>query len=249
MLSAEFAAAVQYSEEEAPALADFVVCFWGMQSHTDREKSIQNIITTDGCVDLVADFNNRQIGFAGMSKTNFEFSIQTPCRFFGVRMKPGAFYALTGVSASEAMDSFIPLGSHDSGFNEAAFFALSIEQAQATMKEYVTKLCFGKKPNAFTALFDELWDAIPDTAAALYERLHLSPKQTQRLFTLHFGLTPKLVLSILRFQKCLQLLTGGKASPGDMLHLVHYYDQAHFINDFKRHIGLTPFELVRRYEG
>jgi AraC-like DNA-binding protein len=81
----------------------------------------------------------------------------------------------------------------------------------------------------------------------MYERLGFSPKQTQRIFSANFGLTPKVVLSILRFQKCLHILTSGKAVPSDVLNLVNFYDQAHFINDFKRNIGITPFELVRKY--
>jgi AraC-like DNA-binding protein len=247
MLSKDFSEAVKYSEEMNADLNDFVMCFWEMQEITKEEKSIENIIVTDGCIDLVADFNHKQIGFVGMSKTNFEFTIQTPCKYFGIRMKPGTFHLLTGISATEAMDSFIPLNMFDSNFYTEEFFSLSFDDAKSFLKNYIIKLCAGKKPNNFITLFDELYDDIPENAESIYERIGFSPKQTQRLFSTHFGLTPKLVLSILRFQKCLHVLTSGKANPGDMLNLVNFYDQAHFINDFKRNLGITPFELVRRY--
>jgi AraC-like DNA-binding protein len=247
ILSKDFSEAVKYSEEIDSDLKDFVVCFWEMRETTKQEKSIENIIVTDGCIDLVADFNNKQIGFVGMSKTNFEFTITTPCKYFGARMKPGAFFALTNIPAAEAMDNFIPLNVYDSNFIADTFFSLSFDDAKLFMKNYIIKLCAGKKPNNFITLFDELYDDIPESAESIYEKIGFSPKQTQRLFSTNFGLTPKLVLSILRFQKCLHVLTSGKANPSDMLNLVNFYDQAHFINDFKRNIGITPFELVRRY--
>jgi AraC-like DNA-binding protein len=247
ILSKDFSDAVKYSEEIIPPLTDFITCFWEMQSITKQEKTVENIIVTDGCIDLVADFSKKLIGFVGMSKTNFEFTIKTPCKFFGARMKPGAFFAVTGISAKEVMDGFLPLKVYDSSFDEDAFFAEPFDKAKLCMKDYITNMCAGKKTNEFITLFDELGDEIPDTAESIYEKLQFSPKQTQRLFAANYGLTPKVVLSILRFQKCLQVLTSGKATPGDVLNLVNYYDQAHFINDFKRNIGITPFELVRRY--
>jgi AraC-like DNA-binding protein len=247
ILSKNFSEAVNYSEEIDSQLKDFVVCFWEMQPIVTQEKSIENIIVTDGCIDLVADFNNKQIGFVGMSKTNFEYTIETPCRFFGVRMKPGAFFSLTKIPASEAMDNFLPLKEYDSSFDTEKFFALPFEKSKSFMKNFIAQLCANKKPNDFIKLFDNLYDDIPETAESIYERLGFSSKQTQRLFSANFGLTPKVVLSILRFQKCLQVLTSGKANSADVLNLVNFYDQAHFINDFKRNIGLTPFELVRKY--
>lgn len=247
VLSKEFSESINYSEEVNPQINDFVICFWEMQSSIEQSKIIENIIVADGCIDLVADFSNKQIGFVGMSKTNFEFKIETPCRFFGARMKPGAFYALTEISAAESMDNFIPLKVFDSHFNEDEFFRLPFEKAKSFMKDFVTNLCSEKKANYFISLFDELYNDIPESAQSLYERLGYSSKQTQRIFSANFGLTPKVVLTILRFQKCLEIVTNKKSKPSDILSLVNFYDQAHFINDFKRNIGITPFELVRRY--
>jgi AraC-like DNA-binding protein len=57
-----------------------------------------------------------------------------------------------------------------------------------------------------------------------------------------------MALCLIRFQKCLEILTGGKAAPSDILNITAYYYQSHFIKDFKRNVGLTPFELIRRYK-
>ncbi len=57
-----------------------------------------------------------------------------------------------------------------------------------------------------------------------------------------------MVLSILRFQRCLQILTSNQAKPADILTVTNYYDQPHFNKDFKRHLGITPLELMARYK-
>lgn len=68
-----------------------------------------------------------------------------------------------------------------------------------------------------------------------------------KAFYKNFGLSPQMVLCILRFQKCLKSLTIDKINPVNVMNMSNYYDQSHFINDFKRNIGLTPLELVHKY--
>lgn len=247
ILNKSFSDAVQYSEITDPYFNDFLICFWKIQPKSSEPQTVENIVISDGCIDLVADFNGKKIGFVGMSKTNFEYRINMPSQFFGARMKPGAFYALTGISAAEAMDSFIPLNTYDSDFDSERFFKLPFDNAKEFFKNYFRKLIAGKSADGFVKLFDDLSCDIPKAAEQIYKRLNFSPKQCQRLFDKHFGLTPQKVFCILRFQKCLEILTSERANQNEILNIVNYYDQAHYINDFKRNIGLTPFELVRKY--
>lgn len=247
ILDREFADHIRYKEEAVEPLRDFVICIWQMTPRTGKPILVENVITTDGCIDLVAAMDEKRIGFAGMSKTNFDFRVDLPARFMGARMKPGAFYRLTGRPATAAMDTFLPLDEVDMRFERELFFSMPFEEAKAYFIDYLCAFTHNKTPDAYTMLFDRLAGDPPPSAAVLYEVLHFSPRQCQRNFRTRFGLTPQTVLSILRFQKCLEVLTAGKAAPGDILRLTSYYDQAHFINDFKRNIGLTPFELVRKY--
>ena len=101
ILQSEFFNNVIYSEKRVADLSDFVICFWKMLPKTEKKCQINNIIVTDGCVDLVVDFDNKLIGYAGMSKTDFDFSMIMPRRLFGARLMPGAFQQLTGVSAKK----------------------------------------------------------------------------------------------------------------------------------------------------
>jgi AraC-like DNA-binding protein len=246
ILDKAFSEAFLYAEEIVPDYQDFLICLWSIQPLTDSEKTVNNIIIADGCIDLVANYKEKRIDFIGMSKTNFEFKIDAQSCYIGARLKPGAFHAITNIPASEAMDTFLPLNTVDKNFDTNSFFALTFSEAKEAFKNYIGNLIQDKKPSEFITLFNELNKNIPNTVAEIYQKMYYSPRQCQRLFVKNYGLSPQMILCILRFQECLQILTSGKATK-EVMDIHNYYDQAHFINDFKRNIGLTPLELVRKY--
>jgi len=146
------------------------------------------------------------------------------------------------------MDKFLPLSKVLKGFSKKEFFSENSTTAKNRFIDLLRNLIFGKEPNEYTTLFDSLYRNLPDTTKELYDKMGYSPKQCQRLFDKHFGLTPQMALSVLRFQMCLSLLVDSKAEPCEALGQVNYYDQAHFINDFKKHIGITPLDLIKLYK-
>lgn len=249
LLNKEFTRAMVYREQLIPECSEFVLCFWSMWSKTQEQVRVKNVIIADGCIDLIADFDQKQLFFTGNQQTDFDYELETPARFLGARMMPGAFHQLTGLSAVAAMDDFVLLQAVFDDFDQESFFTNTFEAAQKIFQDYLVKKFEGIQPNEFTQLFPRFSQAIPQTTKELYELLYFSPRQCQRLFAKNFGLTPKMVLSILRFQKCLKILTSEQAKPTDILTVTNYYDQPHFNKDFKHHLGITPLELVARYKN
>ncbi|HHX70834.1 MAG TPA: AraC family transcriptional regulator [Gallicola sp.] len=244
ILSKEFLKHIKYEETTFKELSDFVICFWEMIPLTQEQKQVDNIIIADGCTDLVVDFDSKTIGFSGMENTNFNFPIYLPNRFIGVRFMPGALKQLTGISANKFMDEFLPINNFDPSFDDNYFFNLTFEEAKDFLISYIKKMIGDKKPNEYTRLFNKLLVQLPIEANEVYRMLHLSPRQCQRIFKTQFGLSPKKVLSIIRFQKCLKDLLTNNNFAND----TSYYDQSHFINDFKKNIGITPLELINIYQ-
>ena len=77
----------------------------------------------------------------------------------------------------------------------------------------------------------------------------LSIKQFERKFSSLIGLKPKQFLRIYRFQKVLNIL--NKKTFNNLTSLAYengYYDQAHFIHDFKTFTGLTPKEFFKNQQ-
>lgn len=249
LLNHAFSQHVTYAETAAPECDGFVLCFWTMQPVSSCEVTVQNIIAADGCIDLVANFQEKKIGFAGMSRTDFHFDLKMPAYFIGARLTPGAFSQLTGRPATDAMDTFVPIRTIYEDFDEALFFSLSFDNADVYLKQFLAKKTEKKKPDVFTTLFHILSDQEYFSTKELYALLHFSPRQCQRLFLKHFGIGPKMALSIVRFQKCLEILTSLQTSSADLINITGYYDQPHLIKDFKRNLGITPLELIRNYQA
>jgi len=77
---------------------------------------------------------------------------------------------------------------------------------------------------------------------ALARKAGLSARQLERVFAERIGLPPKTYLKIIRFQEVLHSLRDGAPSRtwAEIATSHGYYDQAHFIRDFKTFVGTAP---------
>ena len=82
----------------------------------------------------------------------------------------------------------------------------------------------------------------------LADKVNLSQRRFIQVFKNQVGLSPKLFSRVMRFQEMIKAI--GQKNDIDWLDValsVGYFDQAHFIHDFKEFSGFTPTEfLVRR---
>jgi len=83
------------------------------------------------------------------------------------------------------------------------------------------------------------------TTTQLSSKLYLSGKSLERKFSAFLGKTPKQFIKIVRFQEVVRSLsTPGRKSLTDLAYENGYFDQAHFIKDFKSLSGYTPGEFI-----
>jgi AraC-like DNA-binding protein len=88
------------------------------------------------------------------------------------------------------------------------------------------------------------------TATSLAEDLSLTTKSLERKFSQYLGKTTKQLVKLIRFHQVLQDLSFHKhVSLTEITYRNGYYDQSHFIRDFKTHTGYTPKEFTTRYPG
>jgi AraC-like DNA-binding protein len=74
-----------------------------------------------------------------------------------------------------------------------------------------------------------------------------SQKHLIKLFKDNVGLTPKGFLKIIRFQKAIEEIASAKETNwAGIAYESGYYDQAHFINDFKSFSGYTPEQYLKK---
>jgi transcriptional regulator GlxA family with amidase domain len=72
----------------------------------------------------------------------------------------------------------------------------------------------------------------------------LSVRQFERRFKEYAGFSPKLFSRIIRFQSVFNELSGKQSSLSEVAYACGYYDQSHFIQDFREFSGYNPREFL-----
>lgn len=83
---------------------------------------------------------------------------------------------------------------------------------------------------------EDFFDNIENIAS----RYGITSRYLQKIFLQYTGLTPKLYSKINRFQNSLTLVTKKETSLTNIAYDCGYFDQSHFIREFKSFTGLTP---------
>ncbi len=80
----------------------------------------------------------------------------------------------------------------------------------------------------------------PDHIETIASRYNISSRYLSKLFLQYTGVTPKFYNKINRFQLSLQLISEHPSSLTTVAYDCGYFDQSHFIRDFKLFTGFTP---------
>jgi AraC-like DNA-binding protein len=119
--------------------------------------------------------------------------------------------------------------------------AFLLQQAGEAICESISTRCIGY---AVSALINQ------PTSQRLYElsdEVGYSQKHFINLFREQVGVLPKRYLKIMRFQKAIRAIENNQAIRWSNIALESgYYDQAHFIHDFKLFSGFTPHDYLKR---
>jgi len=249
LLNEEFQQAISYLEYSFEELKDYVMCIWSMKSKETVEKTIYNYILPDACIDIVINFTEKTICFAGFSKETIPYALSQEIDYIGVRLKPGAFYAIFQVDADQVMDHPIDFFLFETDRTLEKLFYFKEEQDRlALLREYLQSKLKKTFHQKYILLVDWLYEH-PNDHKVLeiatwfgYDKRHLG-----RIFKKYYGISPKVLLNILRLHLCLTLLLSNEVSLYEIMNRCGFYDQAHFIKEIKRYTGFSPLELLTTY--
>lgn len=83
----------------------------------------------------------------------------------------------------------------------------------------------------------------------LANELGIGQRQLERLYHIHVGMTPKQYSQLQRLEAARTALKRWNGETTTSLALeLGYFDQAHFIREFKEVLQVTPFVYMKRYE-
>jgi AraC-like DNA-binding protein len=124
----------------------------------------------------------------------------------------------------------------------------SLEQKIAMLDRFlVGKLIKNEKQHRKSAIIGQVCKHIclmGDTydSKTLSSRYGLSERYMEKLFVDLVGITPRGFFSVYRFNKSLDLVLTSKCKLTSIAYDCGYYDQSHFIKEFTKFTGITPFE-------
>ncbi|WP_418003123.1 helix-turn-helix domain-containing protein [Mycobacterium sp. PDNC021] len=166
----------------------------------------------------------------------------------GARFRPGGFAARFSRDAGALTGRVLPID--DELFGTPVSFADDIDQTAAALDDAI-----GSRTDPDTTYRDlsTLLDRVSaDSQLHRVEQvMALSPwseRTTQRVFRRYVGVPVKWVLCRYRLQHAaLQIETVPDLDFADLAVRLGWYDQAHFINDFRAMLGCTPGEYATKH--
>lgn len=250
LLDKEFKENIEYAEYNIKELENYCMCFWTMKSKNILDKTIANNILPDACIDIVIDFANNAICFAGFSKETEAFQLNKSIDYMGVRLKPGIFYLLFNIEADKIMDNEIPFCDIEKEISLDKILNLkSTNERIEYLKGYLLQKAKGKIEMPFVTMVEELYNNPQEqNVIDIAKKSGYNERHLYRIFKVNFGVSPKVLLNILRLHLCLTLMLDDNVPLIDIANLCGFYDQAHFIKEIKRYTGYSPLKLLECYK-
>lgn len=250
LLNKEFSENIEYTEYNIKELEKYCMCIWTMKSQKTSDKKISNNILPDACIDIVIDFVNKTICFAGFSKETKDFKLNEKIDYMGIRLKPSVFYLLYNIGADEIMDKEIPFAIIETEFSLYEILDFKNTKGRIEyLKNYLIQKTKQKTEMQFLKIAEELYKCPTEQSVNnIAKKTGYNERHLYRLFKTNFGVSPKVLLNILRLHLCLTMMLDDNVPLIDIANLCGFYDQAHFIKEIKRYTGYSPLKLLERYK-
>jgi AraC-like DNA-binding protein len=190
-------------------------------------------------------------------KGKFSRRIEGEGLVFGIKFRPGGFYPFIQSPVSKLTNRVVPLaemfGADGTTFQMAVFAERADQEKVAVATEFLRRLTPERDATAeaMGALVERIAvDHTITTVDTLAQRSGYSVRSLQRLFSRYIGVSPKWVINRHRLHEVVDRLANGETVDWTRLALdLGYFDQAHFIRDFKAIIGRTPGEYAHHERG
>ena len=171
---------------------------------------------------------------------------------FGVKFRPGAFRGLLGRAVTRIADDSVAsttLFGAQAVLLDAVLACDDDASAAIVASDFLrTRLPAADEPALLAGLIVDsvAADLQLHSAEELARRFDLSLRALQRLFSGYVGVGPKWVIKRYRIHEAVARVQAGRpVSWAALAQDLGYFDQAHFIADFRKLVGRTPGDYAR----
>jgi AraC-like DNA-binding protein len=249
----------------SPPLSDFISCIWFQEDYLPphpKERALP-----DGSVEVIIVLRGDRLAGRGQALNSsyeqtcaslvygprtevFLIDTSSPRSILGIHFKPGGAFPFFGIPADELHNHILPLdlfwGSQTDDLRERLAATRSVAERFHLMETFLrarvaTPLIRHPAVDYALRIFQSPFNAF--RVADVVDRVGLSSRRFSQLFREQVGMTPKAFHRLYRFQNALhRIVASEQVSWADLALACGYFDQAHFIHDFKAFSGLTPLE-------
>ncbi|MBK9257232.1 MAG: AraC family transcriptional regulator [Saprospiraceae bacterium] len=259
----------QLFQVKNPILADYIKHISYSEFHSDKDQFI--LVVPDGMTELVIhlcgsyerkqkdDLSPKKIVSSHLIGLKTEACFVKPnpqMRSIAVRFKPGAIRYFTNTPMFELVNNSIEasliFGKDIHKLEDKILNSSTCEEINAGIEKYLTeKMITNTK---FAAITHRLNILYADPSYGFLDNIkfgHENYKSVEREFQLNVGISPKLFKRIIQFNYASAMITNPKSprSLTEIGYISGYYDQSHFISNFKKFTFLTPKEYAKLNES
>ena len=235
----------------APPLSDHVALLWAFDAYGGPHTR-ERVLPTGTCELIVTLGDDCPMVLSGAHSKSFVIDVAARPALLGVHFKPGGAAAFLGMPTGELCNSVVPLealwGSAVRELRERLLAATTTRARFSILERTLLARLGGARGHRAVAFALQAIEMAPhvQTVGRLTERVGLSARRFIELFAGEVGLTPKLYCRVQRFQRVLGMIERNEEVDWpDVALACGYYDQAHFIHDFREFSGINPTTYVR----
>ena len=242
-----------YKEDKPDILINpSVDAFWNIYN---QENSVTEKIIPDGCSDIIIKLGLKGRSFevldvfaVGLMTSSIITSINRNEGYIGARLMPHILKGILNVDMSELKDGRVSINFVNKGLftklKDVFSKSSSYSQAAEIFKMLLSKEIYNVQASTnFPA--DIIQKLISCGGSlniqAVAKNCGISLRRLERLFKKHVGASPKKYSRIIRFKRAYDFIKKSETSPASQNSIdFGYYDQSHFIKDFKEFSSSTP---------
>ena len=249
------------SFEPSSALSAYIKCFWTLEDEAHPDPPKQRIVP-DGCMEMIFQYGEPFRQFT--DETNF--IIQPTCFVFGqitrhldiqpigntnifsVRFHPAGFIPFSTFPPEQMENRAVPLSElfeAESSDLEKKMFSLTETSLKIKcVEDFLIKRL--SQPEAADLIARRSVDLIMEvngqmSVNELSEQVRVHKRQLERRFSKLIGLSPKELSRMIRIQSVIRsLMENNYENLTEVAYESGYFDQAHFIKDFREFTGESP---------
>lgn len=189
-----------------------------------------------------------QLFLFGQATSHAELSLRGSFKSVGVSFQSSALRSVFGMDANDLTDRHIDLDDlTNTSITDEILNKKSIEQKIDVLETFLSGQAARRDRENEKVNYASFQLRGGRQLKQVQTDLQISERSLERLFNQHIGLSPILYARICRFQTALEVMRGSNfSSLTEIAFECNYFDQSHFIREFKIFAGTTPKRFLQK---